>query len=226
MVAEDPNPEIGWHVWIRTRDPRINSALLYHLSYMPTVRPGFLVGSGQKPGLTNSRRGNLLLAWKRYCQRFSTLASVFIQRVSIILDLHKNGASTMSETNERDVYVITKHLHGDRDVERHFVTLPHYNEKGWYVNGISIDAFRRRMQKRHIRSHKRGEDWVAQAMRVSFWFRVQFKSDFDSDQEIWAKVGVKDRTAVEFHHKSLQAFYEHIGYDPKKNKLAVEPTRL
>jgi len=132
----------------------------------------------------------------------------------------------VSEDNERDVYVITKHFFGEKVVERHFVTLPHYSEKGWYVNGISIDAFKRRMQKRHIRSRKRGENWVAQAMRVSFWFHTQFKRDFDDDQKIWAEVGVKDRPALEFRHASLQAFYEHIGYDPKKNKLKVEPEQL
>jgi uncharacterized protein YjhX (UPF0386 family) len=132
----------------------------------------------------------------------------------------------MSTDSERDLYVVTKHLNGDKDVERHFVQLPHYNEKGWYTNGISMNAFRHRMQKRHIKSRKMDGDWVAQAFRVSFFFTVKFKSDFDSDQKIWDECGVPDCPILEFHHASLKAFYEHIGYDPKKNKLAVEPVLL
>lgn len=139
----------------------------------------------------------------------------------------------MSEDNERDLYVITKHTRDPGEqkfklaaLERHFVQLPHYNEKGWYVDGISMNAFRRRMQRRHIKSHKRGENWVAQAMAVSFWFRVEMKGDFDADREIWAKTGVAQQEAVEFHHASLKEFYAAIGYDPKKNKLTVEPKQL
>lgn len=132
----------------------------------------------------------------------------------------------MSKDNDRDVYVIAKHFNDKSVPERHFVTLPHYNEKGWYTNGISIDAFRHRMQKRHIRSRKEGDDWVAQAFRVSYFFHVKSKSDFDADQKIWAECGVPEHPVLEFHHASLKEFYEHIGYDPKKNKLTVEPKQL
>lgn len=139
----------------------------------------------------------------------------------------------MSEDNERDLYVITKHTRDPREqkfklaaLERHFVQLPHYNEKGWYTDGISMNAFRRRMQKRHIKSREMNGNWVAQAMAMSFWFRVEMKCDFDADREIWAKAGVVQQEAVEFHHASLKEFYEAIGYNPKLNKLAVEPVKL
>lgn len=139
----------------------------------------------------------------------------------------------MSEPDESDIYVITKFIRNvDEQAfrpatpERHFVQLPHYNEKGWYVDGISMTAFRRRMMKRHIRSRKIGNDWVAQGFAVSFWFRVEMKCDFDAEREIWAKSGVPERPFAEFHHASLKAFYEHIGYDPKTNKLKVEPVKL
>lgn len=129
----------------------------------------------------------------------------------------------MTEAN-RDLYVVTKHFNDKRDVERHFVQLPHYNEKGWYVNGRSMDAFKRRMQKRHVRTSKRGENWVAQAMRVSFHYRVQMHCDYLDEVRIWGQIGI-NTPATEHHHASLKAFYAHIGYDPKANKLEVEPTR-
>lgn len=139
----------------------------------------------------------------------------------------------MSEDSDRDVYVVTKFVRDPDEQkfksatpERHFIQLPHYNEKGWYVDGISMNAFRRRMMKRHIRSHKRGDDWVAQAFAVSFWFRVEMKCDFDAERKIWAQTGVPEYPVLEFHHASLKAFYEHIGYNPKTNKLAVEPVKL
>lgn len=108
----------------------------------------------------------------------------------------------------------------------HVVRMPAYNEPGWYVQSISASAFRRRMQKRHIRTFKTADGgWAAQAFAVSFWFRSEYRVEHEERRKIEARFGV-DESADFTEHASLWDFYKAIGYDYKKNKLAVEPARL
>lgn len=108
----------------------------------------------------------------------------------------------------------------------HHVRMPAYNEKGWYPQGLSIDGFRHRMQKRHIKSMKGADgNWSARPFAVSFWYRCELRIDYDERRKIEDRF-FKEEPASVTEHATLWDFYEAIGYDHKKNKLAVEPVRL
>lgn len=134
--------------------------------------------------------------------------------------------------NEGLDYVVTKFVRNTEEqgfkcatMEVHFVRMPAYNEKGWYVQGLTIDGFRNRMQKRHIVTFQKDGGTYAKAVPVSFWYRCELRMDYEERLEIERKF-MADDEFVRFDHASVWDFYAAIGYDHKKNKLAVESVRL
>lgn len=130
-------------------------------------------------------------------------------------------------------YVVTKFVRDDESgkfiparLEIHNIRMPAYNEPGWYTQGISIDAFRRRMQRRHVRIIRLADGCTAaQGFAVSFWFRCELRVEYEARRKIETHFNVDEQGSAT-DHPTLWDFYTAIGYDYKKNKLAVEPTRL
>lgn len=94
----------------------------------------------------------------------------------------------------------------------HIVYVPEASRGGFYRQVTSLDAFRRVMEHREARSGDKRR------------FRLRFEDDHEFDLEFSDRTYGEDknplRLAKKYEHASVWEFYEAIGYDKTKKRLA------
>lgn len=102
-----------------------------------------------------------------------------------------------------------------KQAERHTFELP-YGCKGWYIQGISVDAFSTRENTR-LYEHNLAGCWHVPGKRCHVVFGQELEWQIKERERLAEKFGVNSELPT-WHHNSVWDFYKAIGYDYKRKK--------
>lgn len=103
----------------------------------------------------------------------------------------------------------------------HYISTPKFGEKGFYRQGVSINAFATRELKVFSREaiQERGNYC---ADYFSFEWNFDHWKEFYKDSELFSR---RYKGVPEYHHDSVWDFYTAVNYDYKKQKYLSDSYR-